>query len=425
MNMNKVFKIAEREFLDTVKTKAFVISLVITPLIAVGIIFITKMTSKAVEGPREPKKIAVVNHATEINDQLIAAFEGYNRNVEGRQILPEFQEISEGDADKELEALKKALKDGKWDAALYIVPGVIDGESTDEMKSQFITARANVQILEMQGTVSRILNDTVVNERLRRNDLSPELVARLRRWVPVEEVNLSTGEKGGPAMVAVMTPFFFLFLMFAGVFGINQQMLTSVVEEKSSRVMELLLAAVSPLELMTGKILGLAAVGFSLVLFWGGAAFGTAAYKGMSGLLKPELVVYFVIYFILGFLLISAMLAAIGSVCNTVKEAQSLMVPVTMTLIIPMMCWFFITAKPTGTFATVLSFIPPITPMIMMLRLAAEPNLPTIQIVASILLLAATVPVVFWAAAKVFRTGVLMYGKPPSLRELLHWVRQS
>jgi ABC-2 type transport system permease protein len=278
--------------------------------------------------------------------------------------------------------------------------------------------------IDVFQTISNLVNQTVVNERYRRHDLSPELISQLRRHVPVERIDV-TMEQASPAesVVTILAPFFFLFLMFAGVFGTNQQMLTSVIEEKNSRVMEILLAAVSPFQLMAGKILGLTAVGFTLIFFWGGGAIAAAALRGMAGLINAGLVVYFVIYFILGFLVISAILAAIGSVCNTVKEAQSLMAPITMLIVAPMVAWIFIASNPNGTLAIVLSFIPPITPMIMILRLAVEPDLPIWQIGATILLLVATVPAVMWASAKVFRTGILMYGKPPSIRELVRWVR--
>jgi len=121
--------------------------------------------------------------------------------------------------------------------------------------------------------------------------------------------------------------------------------------------------------------------------------------------------------------LMASMLAAIGSACNTLREAQTLMGPVMMMFVVPMVAWFYIVQRPEEPVAVVLSFIPPLTPMIMILRIAALPDLSRLQIFASILLLSVSVPLVMWASAKIFRVGVLMYGKPPSLRELLRWVR--
>ena len=119
------------------------------------------------------------------------------------------------------------------------------------------------------------------------------------------------------------------------------------------------------------------------------------------------------------------MLAAIGSACNTIKEAQNLMAPVMITSMSPLFFWFFIVQNPEDTISIVLSFIPPMTPMIMMLRIAAVPDLPLIQIIGSIIVLGLSVPVVMWFSGKIFRTGILMYGKPPSLKELFKWIRYS
>jgi ABC-2 type transport system permease protein len=137
------------------------------------------------------------------------------------------------------------------------------------------------------------------------------------------------------------------------------------------------------------------------------------------------LMVYFVVYYILGYLLFSAILTGIGSVCNTIKETQSLMMPVMLIFIIPMIGWFKLVQSPDGTLARVLSFVPPVTPMVMVLRLAAGSNVLFVEIGASILVLAAAVLVVIWAAAKIFRTGILMYGKRPGPIEIIRWLRQT
>jgi ABC-2 type transport system permease protein len=135
--------------------------------------------------------------------------------------------------------------------------------------------------------------------------------------------------------------------------------------------------------------------------------------------------VYFVIYYILGYLLFSAILTGIGSVCNTIKETQSLMMPVMLIFIIPLMGWFKLVQSPNGTLARVLSFFPPVTPMVMVLRLSAGSGVWFVEIAASIVVLAVAVVFVIWAAAKIFRTGILMYGKKPGLFEIFRWLRQT
>jgi ABC-type Na+ efflux pump permease subunit len=209
--------------------------------------------------------------------------------------------------------------------------------------------------------------------------------------------------------VRIMVPFFFVFLMFVGTVNASQHLLTSVIEEKNSRVVELILSSVSPFQFMAGKILGLAAIGLGAVCFWGLVAYGAATYRGLVDIVTTTNVAYFLVYFILGFLLFSSVFVAIGSACNTLKEAQSLMMPVMLFLVVPMMAWMYFSQHPNAPWTVGLSFVPPLTPMVMMLRLAARP--------------AMSVPLVMWAAARIFRVGILMYGKPASPRELFRWLR--
>ena len=166
-------------------------------------------------------------------------------------------------------------------------------------------------------------------------------------------------------------------------------------------------------------------MGLSLISVYAAATYLTAAARGMGDLLSPDIVGYFVVYFVLGFLLVASLFAAFGSACNTVKEAQNLTGPLTIIFVIPMVAWVYIIQNPVSSISTVLSFIPPMTPMVMILRIAARPDLPVIEIALSLLVLLVSVLAVVWLAARVFRVGVLMYGKPPGLKEIVRWLRSD
>jgi ABC-2 type transport system permease protein len=222
-----------------------------------------------------------------------------------------------------------------------------------------------------------------------------------------------------------MVPFFFMFLMFMGIYANGQQMLTSIIEEKSSRVIEVLLSAVSPFQLMAGKILGIAGIGLTVIALWGIAAYATANWQGLNIEVPVELMLYFAVYYILGFLLFTSILAAIGSVCNTIKEAQSLMMPISFLFILPIMAWPLFVEHPEGTMAKAASFFPLLTPMVMILRISSSSDVSLIEILATMVVLAVAVLAVMWMSAKIFRTGILMYGKRPNLTEILRWLRQS
>lgn len=419
--INKILKVAEREFLETVKTKTYVITLFLMPILILGGMYLSlKLTHKSITGERPTKTIGVTDLSNELQGEIRAVFDGYNKANEGRQIILKMYDAAEPDVEAQTEQRKKEIREGALNGYLLIGKDVIEGND----KSYYYMKVKNVIDLETFSTARNLVNTAVRNERTRRRDLSPELIAEIRRSISIEEIDLSTKTGGKPKEYTIIfLPLFFLILMAAGVFGTNQQMLTGVIEEKTARVMEVILATVTPFELMAGKILGLAAAGFTLIFVWGAAGVGTALYRGMTDLVTFQTGLCFIIYFVLGFLLYSSIMAAIGSACNTVKEAQNLMMPVGILFFLPMFVWFFVAQQPDSTLAIVLSFIPPITPMIMMVRLSVNPEISVLQIVLSMALLAVSVPAVMWGAAKVFRTGVLMYGKPPSVRELARWVR--
>ena len=419
--MKKILDVARRDYVETVKTKTFLFGVLIVPImVAVGIIVPGKLMKKSFEGPRPDRQLAVLNLTDELSLNLESVFAKYNESNPLRKIVLHLHGARYREISARTEELKEEVRSGKLDAFLFIEREVVEGDGRAHLYTKSMTD------FEFPGRIKRLLNDAVSNSRYRLNDLSPELIARLRRWVDVQEVDLAVKtEKEASKIARSMVPFFFMFLMFMGVFATSQGLMMSVIEEKSSRVIEVLLAAVSPFQLMAGKILGQTAVGFTLVLLYGTSAYLVAAWYDMGYLLTGGMIVYFIIYFFLGFLLFSSMIAAIGSACNEVKESQSLMGPIMIILMVPMFTWVYLIQHPNETLAIVLSFIPPITPMVMILRIAVRPDLPLLEIIASILLLAVSVMAAMWAAAKIFRTGILMYGKPPSLKELLRWVRSD
>jgi len=242
---------------------------------------------------------------------------------------------------------------------------------------------------------------------------------------PAAEPSDGAMRQAGRTRLPIGMAFAFVYMMFIGIVGIGQRLLTSLIEEKSSRVIEVLLSAVSPLELMTGKILGLGAAGLTAIAVCGGIMMSAAAWLGLVGSVPVQAVLWFIIYYVLGFLLAASVFAGIGSACNTTREAQQLLTPLMIPFLIPLICWLAIAQRPEGVLATLLSFFPPTAAMTMVLRLAVDPGIGLVQIALSLLVLGLSVPLAMRAAAKVFHTGILMYGKPPRLGELLRWVRQA
>ena len=220
-------------------------------------------------------------------------------------------------------------------------------------------------------------------------------------------------------------PLAFMILMFMGIVSGGQMMLTSTVEEKSSRVVEVLLSAVSPTELMAGKLLG--AVALSLLTIGLYLAMGLALLASFSlfGLFDPWLIPYFVIFFLIGFFVIGSLMLAAGAAVNDMREAGQLQAPLMVLMMIPWFLWPAISRSPDAPFAIVMSHLPPINTFAMLIRMASTQPPPWWEVWLSIIVGLASVAGAVWVAAKVFRIGLLMYGKPPDLRTLVRWIRAA
>ena len=416
--MNKVMIVAAREFVETVRTRAFMLSSVFLPLVIVGLIFgAEKLQAYTEQSEIPPRKLALVDETGLLADRLAAAIAAFNEQNPNRKL--ELIPVAGDDATEE--TLAAAVENDTYYAYLRIGPDAIDGDSG------VVLGRKDSQ-LQARRELTNLVRNVVVALRFERADpaVDMQLVARIQRDVPFSLIDVGTGaETQGNEMARFMTPFAFMFLLFMGTFGISQGLLTSLIEEKSTRVIEVLLAAVSPLQLMAGKIVGMVGVGLLLLAIWGGLGYASARYQDMAYLVNSSTLVYAALYFLPAFLLFSGILGGIGAACNTLKEAQSMTFPVSIITIIPMMLWFQITENPASILSLVLSFIPPITPFVMILRICADPSTPLWQIILTQILLWASAVGAIWASAKIFRVGVLMYGKPPTPLELLRWIRRA
>ena len=264
------------------------------------------------------------------------------------------------------------------------------------------------------------------------------LDAETSYWLqtPVHFAERKVDKRGGEAEVSTVdrvqqwAVIPFVYLLWMAVFINAQTLMTNTVEEKSSRLIEVLLSALSPFELMAGKIAGTAAVGLTLVFTWvacvavgvviAPAALGddVASIVGIAS--TPLYLLSFVFYFLAGFLLYACLLVGAGSLCNSLKDAQSLMLPLLVPLIVPLLMMVPITQDPNGTLARVVSYIPLFTPFVMMNRAAGSP--PLWEYLATTVLLLLSIYFAVRGASKVFRIGILMTGKPPRLGEVMRWL---
>ena len=328
--------------------------------------------------------------------------------------------------------LNARIADGKLFAYFEIGADPLDGApASHRYVSQNLTDN------DLRNWLEGLATEAVRDARVKTLGLGPQVKDALLRRFDFQELQIGKGGKTEEVKStqkgAKFAPAAFVYLLWIAVFTAAQMLLTNTIEEKSNRIIEVLLSSVSPLQLMAGKVLGIGATGLTIVGSWVFCAY--AAVKmlpwfvgdlpGDLDLLailgSPLYLASFVGYFLSGYLLYAAMLVGIGSVCNSLKEAQNLIQPVFIILMIPLLGLIFVTQDPNGTVAKVLTYIPLFTPFLMMNRAGGPPA--NWEYVVTSLEILVSIWLAFWAAAKVFRIGILMTGKPPRLREILGWLR--
>ena len=292
----------------------------------------------------------------------------------------------------------------------------------------------NASDFSLREQIERAVN----NEVRRREYLARGLDSGAIREVEQTFASLATlnpkKEKGKEAVgtidiVKQWAPSGFVYLLWLAIFVIIQMLLNNTIEEKSNRIIEVLLSSVTPGELMMGKLFGIAAVGLTMVGAWMFALFGILSWKSggagqiagqiLTVLHSSNLIPLFSIYFLLGYLMYAAFILSVGSVCNTIKEAQSYMGVLTMIMMVPLLTMTFIPKDPNGSLARLLSWIPLYTPFTMMNRATADP--PLVDMVGTLVLLIACTVGALWMSGKIFRIGILRTGQPPKVLEMVRW----
>jgi len=196
-----------------------------------------------------------------------------------------------------------------------------------------------------------------------------------------------------------------------------------VIEEKMSRISEVLIGSITPFQLMMGKLIGGAGASIVLAAIYIAGGLAVAQYwGGYASVVTPALVGWFLLFLVMALFIFGSMFVAIGAACSDLKDSQNMMTPVMLLIMLPVFTSATVLRAPDGMTSTVLSLIPTAAPFLMMLRISLQPGPPLWQVVASVAMMAGTVLMVVWGAGKIFRTGLLMQGKSATIGEVLRWV---
>jgi ABC-2 type transport system permease protein len=317
-----------------------------------------------------------------------------------------------------VEEFRAQLKESSL-RALIIVTSSADGPAAELLVPSGASPR-HTTILESA------LREAVTRARVTQANENYDRLSKLmgRSAIETRRVSPEGNESKENAQLRILIPAGFMFLLWIAVFTSGNYLLTSTIEEKSSRVMEVLLSAASPIELLMGKLVGQAGVAGVMLLMYGGVGLAGLGAAAMLDVVPLQHLLWMLVWFPLAYFTVAAIMVSIGSAVSDLREAQSLIGPAMLALTIPLMLWLPIVESPNGMLATVSSFVPPAAPFVMILRLtAANEPVPIWQALLAVFVNVLTVAAILWAGARIFRVGVLMQGKPPSPMELLRWIK--
>ena len=431
MDFNKILLVLKREYLTRVRTKSFILSTLLTPLafiVMMGIVAYVSIVDEEIE-----KTVGIIDETGVLYDNLI------------EQNSSRYLDVS----DLSTDSVKTIVLNGDMDG--YIILNEQNFNNTTLPTLVYGGSGGISFIQSVESDVRNVLRD----ERLARSSVSDEVRAIFETQYKIESVKLTEdGEEEDNAVFGALFGFILGLLIFMGVFGYGAVLMRSVIEEKTNRIVEVIASSVKPIELMMGKLLGvcvlaitqfaiwiLAYIGLSIVAAPIAATFlGTQTANLPDGakeisssfdpskleafVVDPIIFIYFIVFFIIGFMIYAAIFAAIGAAVDSEQDTQQFMTPV----MVPIMIGYFfnlqIMKNPDSVIAVVSSLIPLTAPINMISRIAAT-EVPMIQILGSLALMILTFIGLMWLAAKIYRVGILMYGKKPSYKELAKWIRQG
>ena len=408
--MSKVLTVVGREYLERVRSKSFLIGTVLGP--AMMAMFIVLPILVADRGGEDQRTIAVIDQSVGVRGALSDVLV-----EDGRKSLSlEPVAVGPGGLDAAIAEMKTMIVDGTVHSGMVVPADFVE-------TGQVSFYNKSVSSLVVRDEVLKpALNRVLREERFARAQVPDSLFNYLSahtEWSSIA-VTAEGGEEKQDESVSIAMAFVLIMIIYIMVLIYGNHTLTAVIEEKSSRMVEIMLASISPGEMMLGKVLGIGLAGLTQFAIWA-SAFLLVSQRGVSvggltldvGFLTPVILVSFVMFFLLGFFLYSTIYAGVGAMCNTVQDSQQFHMPLMMGLIIPMMLLSMVLRSPNAPLATALSLVPLFSPVLMFMRVCVETP-PLWQIGLSWVLMGASIWLAARAAGKLFRVGILMNGQAPT-----------
>jgi ABC-2 type transport system permease protein len=413
--------VARREYAEGVRSRWFVLSTILGPVLLGGLIIMS--VALQLRGSGKALRIALVDQGThDLGAVVLATLEETSPGEPSRFVVMPLGSAPTAELDARVAS-------GEMDGYLVLPPDLATSGH-----ASYVGTDASSQV-DMARLSSRV-QKAVIRSRAQALGLKPADTQSLLARVELDTRQAGGGEASGNAAFGLAYGAAILLYMTILLYGIT--VMRSVIQEKTSRVLEVIVACASPWDLMVGKLIGVGAVGLTQMGCWLAAAGLLTSFRGpllarfgMAGadaIALPTVgagpIAVVVFYFLGGYALYSAIYAAVGAVNNSERDAQQAQMPITFLLVGAFMCFPVITSAPRDAAAVALSMVPFFSPVLMPMRCFLTP-VPAWQLGTSVALLLGTVVATTWLASRIYRVGILMYGKKPSVGELMKWVREK
>jgi ABC-2 type transport system permease protein len=442
-SFSRIALIVRREFLERVRTKTFILSTILVPVLLGGVMFAPALLSRL--SPDKPLKLAVVDETGILYDALdrnlssdeeddFIVQRNKSTRTEHRVRRYELEEAGPGGpagedllASLAVRVEEERSEEDRLDAYL-VIPADLMGEEGAEV----LYYGRTVSNLNDLRRIRRGLTEVLIAHRLAAEGVDPAKARELTRGVEIDTVKISEGKQSrrgvGEELIVIMV---YTMFIYANILFYGSALTRSLIEEKMNRIAEVLLSSVTPFQLMAGKIVGIGAVGLAQFFIWTAAAMGFYAFRGLSpqtqeifSAIEPATLGYFVLFFVLGYFLYSTLFCIVGAMSTSEQEAQNAQMPVVMGVVVAFVLGISLIGNPTNTLTVAVSHFPYFSPIVMFMRIQALTP-PAWEIALNVVAILAFIAGGAWVAGRVFRVGVLMTGKKATIPEIVRWIRTS
>ncbi len=434
-SMHKFLIVFKHEYAQVVKKKSFLIGLILTPLIMGFAMFAPLLIDRINAESTE--------HLAVIDQSNLGLGSKFVENLKEYTLDDTVTAYYEVDNLFEIDAFESERFNTTKDSILELI-------TNEELKylivitPDAVTTDTGIYVVASNENITSDkrfrwqLTKVISSKRLEASEINIPIDSILSMTQRIDLITKDLKGETVSTQAKIIIAIVFVMMMYMLILINGQMVMRSVIDEKTSRIMEVLVSSVTPFQLMLGKIFGLGAATLTQVAIWILAGYLFTAFNpiqstAIESIISPILILFMVLFFILGFLLYSTLFALLGSIVDTEKEAQNFLMPMVMCLIIPVIISSYIIQDPNSLLVRILSFIPVFTPTTMVLRLNfIIPSLPSTSILQpailestlALLVLAASVIGTIWLTAKIFRMGILMHGKRATLPEIMKWIKQ-